>query len=173
MQVLIVDDDDFSLGVLRQTLDQMGYPVTAARDGREALERLGQSGIHLVITDWEMPGMDGVDLCRAIRKQEFSGYTYLILLTGRQGTRSRIEGLRAGADDFLNKPLDPQELLVRLKTAERILSLETRDVLLFALAKLAESRDAETGAHIERVQSYTRLLARDLSAPIRACARRR
>ena len=71
-------------------------------------------------------------------------------------------------DDFLNKPLDPEELLVCLKTAERILALETHDLALFALAKLAESRDSETGAHIERVQSYTRLLARNLSEEVRS-----
>ena len=85
------------------------------------------------------------------------------MLTSREGASSRREGLLAGADDFLNKPLDPDELLVCLKTAERILALETRDVALFALAKLAESRDPETGDHVDRVQSYARLLAQNLS----------
>jgi putative two-component system response regulator len=93
----------------------------------------------------------------------------MIMLTGREGAKQRMEGLCAGADAFLNKPIDPEELLVCLKTAERILSLETRDLALFALAKLAESRDSDTGAHIERVQSYTRLLARNLSTEIKAC----
>ena len=77
--------------------------------------------------------------------------------------KQRIEGLHCGADAFLTKPLHPDELLVSLKTAERILALETRDLAMFALAKLSESRDPETGAHIERVQSYARLLAQYLS----------
>jgi putative two-component system response regulator len=169
MQVLIVDDDDFALSMLDNILVRMGYTVIAARHGAEALEILRKGEIRLVVTDWDMPEMTGVDLCRAIRKEDLSGYVYVIMLTGREGAKQRLEGLCAGADDFLNKPLDPEELLVCLKTAERILSLETRDVALFALAKLAESRDSEAGSHIERVQSYTRLIAKHLSAEVKAC----
>jgi cyclic di-GMP phosphodiesterase len=169
MQVLIVDDDDFALSVLNNTLSRMGYSAVQATDGQQAMEVLRRGEIHLVITDWDMPGMNGIDLCRAIRKDDLSGYVYVIMLTAREGAKQRMEGLCAGADDFLNKPLDPDELLVCLKTAERILSLETRDVALFALAKLAESRDPETGAHIERVQSYARLIARNLTDEIKAC----
>src|ERR1700722_1198083 len=170
MQVLIVDDDDFALNVLNNTLSRMGYTAVEATDGRQAMEILRRGETRLVITDWDMPGMNGIDLCRAIRKEDLSGYVYVIMLTAREGTKQRMEGLCAGADDFLNKPLDPEELLVCLKTAERILSLETRDVALFSLAKLAESRDSETGAHVERVQSYARLIARNLSPEMKACA---
>jgi putative two-component system response regulator len=169
MQVLIVDDDDFALCMLGNTLSRLGYTSVAARDGREAMTILRQSEIRLVITDWDMPGMNGLELCRAIRREDLSGYVYVIMLTGREGPRQRMEGLCGGADDFLNKPLDPEELLVCLKQAERILTLETRDLALFALAKLAESRDSETGAHVERVQSYTRLIAKNLSAEVKAC----
>ena len=145
MQVLIVDDDDFALDVLDNTLSRMGYTGVRAHNGREALDLLRRTEIRLVITDWDMPGMNGLELCRAVRREDLSGYVYIIMLTGREGPKQRLEGLCAGADDFLNKPLDPEELLVCLKTAERILSLETRDLALFALAKLAESRDPETG----------------------------
>jgi putative two-component system response regulator len=169
MQVLIVDDDDFALNVVNGTLSRMGYTAVAARDGAEAMEILRRGEIRLVITDWDMPTMNGIDLCRAIRREELAGYVYVIMLTAREGARQRMEGLCAGADDFLNKPLDPEELLVCLKTAERILALETRDVAMFALAKLAESRDSETGAHIERVQSYARLIAKHLSDEVKAC----
>jgi putative two-component system response regulator len=168
MHVLIVDDDDFALDVLGRTLGQMGYTAVTAHDGREALEILRKGEIRLMVTDWDMPGMNGIELCRNIRRQDLSGYVYIVMLTGREGTKQRLEGLCAGADDFLNKPLDPEELLICLKTAERILSLETREVALFALAKLAESRDPATGAHVERVQAYTRLLARNLSPQIKA-----
>jgi putative two-component system response regulator len=169
VQVLIVDDDDFALSVLDDTLVRMGYTVVQAHNGKEAMEILRRGEIRLVITDWDMPEMNGVDLCRAVRREDLSGYVYIIMLTGREGAKQRMEGLCAGADDFLNKPLDPEELLVCLKTAERILALETRDLALFALAKLAESRDAETGAHIERVQSYSRLIAQNLSPEVKAC----
>lgn len=168
MQVLIVDDDDFALNVLSNTLSRLGYSTIAAHDGAEAMAILRRSDIRLVITDWDMPGMNGLDLCRAIRKEDLSGYVFIIMLTGREGAKQRIEGLCTGADDFLNKPLDPEELLVCLKQAERILTLETRDLALFALAKLAESRDSETGAHVERVQSYTRLIAKHLSPETKA-----
>ncbi len=168
MKVLIVDDDDFALSVLENTLTRMGYSVVSARDGNEAMEILRATEIRLVVTDWDMPKMNGLELCQGIRAHDLTGYVYIIMLTGREGAKQRLEGLCAGADDFLNKPLDPEELLVCLKTAERILSLETRDVALFALAKLAESRDSETGAHVERVQSYSRLIMRHLAPEIKA-----
>ena len=123
----------------------MGYTTVTARDGNEAMEILRRGEIRLVITDWDMPGMNGVELCRTIRREDLSGYVYVIMLTGREGRGSRWKGCMRARMIFINKPLDPEELLVCLKTAERILSLETRDVALFALAKLAESRDSETG----------------------------
>lgn len=167
MQVLIVDDDDFALSVVENIMMRLGYTAVTAQNGRDALEILRTSEIRLVITDWDMPEMNGVDFCRAVRREDLPGYVYVIMLTGREGPQQRLQGLWAGADDFLNKPLDPDELLVCLKTAERILALETRDLALFALAKLAESRDSETGAHVERVQSYSRLIARNLSDEVK------
>lgn len=163
MRALIVDDDELSLELLQNVLNEMGYEVEQASNGKEALAKLRTDCIHLVITDWEMPEMNGLELCRAIREEDFDGYVYVIMLTSRDGGRQKIEGLHGGADAFLVKPLNPDELLVSLKTAERILGLETRDLALFSLAKLSESRDPETGAHIERVQSYARLLAQYLS----------
>jgi putative two-component system response regulator len=168
MQVLVVDDDDFALSVVERTMSRLGFTVATARNGQQAMEILRRGEIRLVITDWDMPEMTGIDLCRAVRREDFSSYIYIIMLTGREGAKQRLEGLCAGADDFLNKPLDSDELLVCLKTAERILSLETRDVALYSLAKLAESRDSETGAHIERVQGYTRAIARNLSDEYKA-----
>ena len=163
MRILIVDDDEIALEVLTRALTQAGYQVEAARDGAEALEILREDSCRLVISDWEMPEMNGLELCRRIRREEFSGYIFIILLTSRDGTDNVVEGLSAGADDFLTKPFAQAELHVRLRAAERILSLETRDVAIFAMAKLAESRDPETGAHLERVRAYSRLIARHLA----------
>jgi putative two-component system response regulator len=162
VRILIVDDEEISLDVLRMSLEGSGHEVESARSGIEAMSLLAQGERNLVISDWEMVGMNGLDLCRQVRGQENGSYTYFILLTARQRSASIVEGLAAGADDFISKPFDPDELAARIRVAERILSLETRDMTIFSLAKLAESRDPETGHHLERVQSYSRLLAQEL-----------
>jgi putative two-component system response regulator len=159
VRILIADDEEVSLAMLRFALEQAGHEVDAATDGRGALEALGRGGHHLVISDWEMPQMSGLDLCRAVRARDIGSYVYFVLLTARDGAADTVAGLAAGADDFMTKPFNPEELTARVRVAERILSLQTRDMTIFALAKLAESRDAETGAHLERVQAYSRLLA--------------
>ncbi len=141
MRVLIIDDDEVSLQVLHHFLTNAGYEVEIARSGEEALDILRAGACRLVISDWLMPGMDGLELCRRVRHEELPAYVYFILLTSCEGTDSIVEGLSAGADEFITKPFNPDELRVRVRAAERILALETRDVTIFALAKLAESRD--------------------------------
>lgn len=162
MRVLIAEDDGDALDLLDNALRFFGYDVTTARDGIEALEAIRSGQFQLVVSDWEMPGLNGIELCREIRRRVSSSYTYFILLTARKGTPSLVEGLRAGADEFLSKPVDPDELALRLSVAERILSLETRDLVIFSLAKLAEARDPETGAHLERIREYCRVLGQSL-----------
>ena len=162
MRVLIAEDDRDALDLLDNALQHFGFEVTRATDGIEALAAIRSGQFQLVISDWEMPGMSGLELCREVRSCVSSSYTYFILLTARLGTLNLIEGLRAGADEFLTKPVDPEELEMRLNVAERILSLETRDLVIFSLAKLAEARDPETGAHLERIREYCRVLAHSL-----------
>jgi len=162
MRILIVDDDDDALKMLERALSQSGYEVETARSGDEALALLRSGSSRLVISDWEMPGMSGEDLCRAVRAGDFSSYVYFILLTSHGGSAYTVRGLSAGADDFISKPFDPAELSVRVRAGERVLALETRDLTLFAMAKLAESRDPETGSHLERIQGYARVLAEQL-----------
>ncbi len=164
MKVLIADDDEVSLALLESTLTRSGYVVGVARDGVEALEKIRSDGFRIVVSDWQMPGLSGIELCRAVRADDLPGYVYIILVTCHSSPQETVEGLSAGADDFIGKPFDPSVLIARVRTGERIVSLETREVAIFALAKLAESRDPETGAHLERVRSYCRVLARDLSA---------
>jgi len=159
MRVLIVEDDRDALALLENAVAYFGYDVTAATDGLEALEIIRSGQVQLVVSDWEMPGISGVELCREIRRRVSVGYTYFILLTAKTGIQCRVEGLRAGADEFISKPVDPDELQVRLRVAERILSLESRDLVIFSLAKLAEARDPETGAHLERMREYCRVIA--------------
>ncbi len=160
MQILIVDDDDIALDMLQDALNEAGHDVATARDGAEAIAHLHANPCRFVISDWNMPGMDGLELCREIRGSGLPGYTYVILLTSHARQEDVVEGLSAGADDFMTKPFDPAELTVRVRAGERILSMETRDVAIFAMAKLAESRDPETGEHLERMRTYSRIIAR-------------
>ena len=161
MQVIIADPDHAALEVLRNTLQTEGHEVSVAVTGQEILDvlRLGLS--HLVISTWKLPGkMTGAELCQAIRGGDFGGYVYVMMIGGTDATRDdRVQCLQAGGNDFFCKPVDPIELSARLRGAERILSLESRDQTIFALAKLTESRDPDTGTHIERVQNYSRVLA--------------
>lgn len=164
MKILVVDDDEISLELLQHTLREDGHEIVTAPDGAAALERLGMDSIRMVITDWMMPRMDGLELCRRIRSQFTSQYVYVIMLTSRKETEDVITGLSAGADEFVGKPIDSMELKIRVRTGERILSVESRHVAIFGMAKLAESRDSETGMHLERIREYTRVLCRHLAA---------
>jgi putative two-component system response regulator len=163
VRILVVDDDELALEMLQFSLGEAEHELIVARDGQEALRLLSEMPCQMVISDWMMPRMSGLELCRAIRAQDFGTYVYLILLTAQDGPAQALEGLEAGADDFVLKPFDPNQLKARVRVAERLLALESRDLTIFALAKLAESRDPETGAHLERVQNYSRALASHLA----------
>ncbi len=163
MRILTVDDDEIALEMLGNALRAAGHEVETASNGREALERMAKNPCRLVISDWDMPEVNGLELCQRLRAGDHSGYVYVILLTGHDSTQEIVQGMSSGADDFICKPFDPQELLVRVRAGERVLALETRDVAIFAMAKLAESRDHETGAHLERVRCYSKVLAKQLS----------
>ncbi|MGI8979552.1 MAG: HD-GYP domain-containing protein [Pirellulaceae bacterium] len=161
MRILIVDDDDLALGLLESVLLKAGHQVDRAHDGNEALDWV-RKGVHrIIISDWDMPGIDGLTLCRKVRGTT-ANYIYFILLTGHASSSDIIEGLSAGADDFIVKPFRPAELLLRVRISERLLSLETRDIAIFTMAKLAESRDRETGQHLERVRCFSQMLAQHL-----------
>jgi putative two-component system response regulator len=163
MKLLIVDDDPISLEILENALVKAGYDVYTATDGHEALFKIREFHLRLVISDWDMPILNGLELCREVRQMDLGGYVYLILLTGRKSTAEIVEGLSAGADDFVAKPFRPAELVGRVQSGERVLALETREMAIFALAKLAESRDTETGFHLERVRSYSRVLVQQMA----------
>src|SRR5262245_23223597 len=163
MHVLAVDDDSTSLDILAEHLTHFGYQVSTASNGREAFDLIRTGRFRLVISDWQMPEMNGLELCREVRRRGAYGYVYFILLTSHSGLENVVAGFKAGADDFLTKPFQPQELWMRIRTGERVLALEGRDLLIFAMAKLTESRDNETGAHLERMREYSRILAEELS----------
>ncbi len=156
MRVLIAEDDLISARVLAKALETLGYEVAQASDGEAAWQRLQQERSPLVITDWMMPGMDGIELCRRIRSRP-GPYTYVILLTARDNCEDRQEALRIGADDFLTKPLDRNELAARLQVAQRILNmqaeLEQRAVRLETLHGVLERRNEQLAEANLRLQN--------------------
>lgn len=123
-KVIIAEDDPVSREILASLVRKWGYQVVAAADGREAMEALrAQTEPVLAILDWMMPGMEGVEICRRVR--EISKSVYILLVTARAGKEQIVEGLRAGADDYLTKPFDKEELRARLSVGARILDLQT------------------------------------------------
>jgi len=127
MKILIAEDDPISRRVLEANLLKWGYEVMVASDGVESYEIIQQSEApSIIISDWMMPRMDGLALCREIRNMEKSEYIYFIILTAKGEKRDIIEGLEAGADDFLTKPFNQEELKYRIRIGERIINLERR-----------------------------------------------
>jgi putative two-component system response regulator len=163
MKILVVDDDDISRTVIKKVLASDFHEVILASDGQEAIQVLRDQDIQLVISDWNMPGIDGIQLCKSLRANSSLGYIYIIIITGRHSKEDLLTGLAAGADDLITKPFEPTELLLRIRNAERILSLETTALTLFSMAKLAESKDTDTGNHLERIRAYTRVLAEEIT----------
>lgn len=123
MKILVADDDDFSRTLLVQVLQGLKHEVTAVPDGQAAWEAVRREYFPVLISDWLMPHIKGPDLCRLIRKVARDNYTYIVLLTVLEGKESYLEGMAAGADDFLTKPFDEDRLAARLHVAERILGL--------------------------------------------------
>lgn len=126
MRMLIVDDDPLQRRLLQASLSRVGHEVVEAPDGATAWEMLQREPIPLVITDWMMPTLSGTELIRRIREANFPGYTYIILVTARDRKEDVVQGLETGADDYLTKPFDPNEMRARVAIGERILTLEAR-----------------------------------------------
>jgi sigma-B regulation protein RsbU (phosphoserine phosphatase) len=123
-KILLVDDDPTVRAIPGLFLRKWGYDVIEASDGQQALDILSREKIGLVISDWVMPNLTGVELCRKIRASESDCYTYLILCTSKGERSDLIEGMEAGADDFLVKPINKEEMRVRVRAGERVLNLE-------------------------------------------------
>lgn len=148
MEILLVDDDPTTLLLVGLRLRTLQFDVVEAHDGLEAREILRTRPISLVLCDWNMERMDGIALCRWLRAEATRPYTYFILLTSRNDKQSLIDGMAAGADDFLVKPVDPEELKVRIRAGQRILELQEQ---------LAEKNRALAHFNAELQQRYDRL----------------
>ena len=150
MRILVAEDDRVSRAILKLNLEKWGYEVVVCSDGLQAWSELQKSDApRLAILDWMMPGMDGIQVCRAVREQSAQPYVYILLLTAKSLKEDLLTGLNAGADDYLTKPMDPQELELRLRAGRRILDLQS------------ELISAREGLHIQATQdSLTGVLNR-------------
>ncbi|MFQ5413836.1 MAG: HD domain-containing phosphohydrolase [Phycisphaerae bacterium] len=190
-RVLIVDDDALNVEILEEILGDM-YETASADSGEACLDRMCDFGPDVVLLDIMMPGIDGYETCRRIKAAPEGTLTQVILVSAKASTQERLEGYDAGADDYLAKPFDQEELLAKVRVQFRLRGvltelageharvqvysehledlvrertaevIATRDVAVFALAKLAESRDPETGEHLHRIRSYCRILGEQL-----------
>ncbi len=145
MKVLIAEDDPISRVLLSRLLVKSGYEVVATANGSEAWEVLRKEGApRLAVLDWMMPGMDGLAVCQRVRARSGGAYTYILLLTSKDATPDLVEGLESGADDYLTKPLNPEELKARLRAGLRILRLEDQLVAAREEMQVKATHDALT-----------------------------
>jgi phosphoserine phosphatase RsbU/P len=127
IRALVADDDRGTALALAKALERWNLKVVVAHDGGAAWDLIrGDSAPSLAVLDWDMPALDGVELCRRVRQDPSHAHMYLILLTARDGRADRIAGLDAGADDYVSKPFDPEELRARINAGVRVITLQER-----------------------------------------------
>jgi len=192
-KVLMVDDNPTNLQVLQATLEGRGYRLLAARDGASALTVAAKAEPDLILLDIMMPEMDGYEVCRRLKADPVTFEIPIIFLSALTQTEDKVKGLELGAVDYITKPFQPEEVIARVNThltlrcLQQQLSvanaqltelnenlekkveersqelLRSRDSIIFAMAKLTEARDDDTGKHLERICKYTEVLARELA----------
>ena len=191
-KLLIVDDCQVNIDILVELLGD-DFELETAMSGEQCLEKMPRFNPDLLLLDIMMPGMDGYETCRKIKESPAGPFTQVIMVSGKASPEERLKGYQVGADDYLVKPFNHDELLAKVKIHMRLQNsmaeiwtanskirefnqelehvvserttevMATRDIAVFALAKLAESRDSETGEHLERIRNYGRILAEELS----------
>jgi signal transduction histidine kinase len=159
MRVLIAEDEAVTRAILQRTVEKFGHEVLVAGDGEEALKLYRETPeVDVVISDWMMPGVDGLEFCRRLREEKRDGYTYFIFLTTLSDKAHLLEGLQAGADDYLTKPLDRDELQARLVAASRVTSLHRK--LREQARRLSELASLRA--------DFTAMVAHEIGSPLAA-----
>ena len=148
MEIIVVDDDVVVRTLVSTALTNAGYQVLPASSGSEAVRLWEEREVRLVLTDWMMPELDGEALCKYIRASSRPSYTYLIMLTAQESREAVVAGLSAGADDYLTKPYDVAELLMRVKSGVRVLDLQ----------EALQTRVRELEAAVGRIQTLEEIL---------------
>lgn len=163
MKILIAEDNHFYRRMLEAMLTEWGYDVLSLNNGEEAWEVLQRTEApKLAILDWVMPGMDGLEVCKRVRALQKPEPTYLILLTSKTDREDIIAGLQGGADDYITKPFDREEMRARLQIGLRIVGLQTSQAVVFAFARAVEAKSPYTHGHADRVTTYALALAEQL-----------
>jgi putative two-component system response regulator len=190
VNILIAEDEPVSLRRLQYFLEKWGHRVSAVTDGRQALDLFHRQAADMVITDWMMPGMDGLELVRRLREEgRTKPFVYIIFLTSRSDKQGIVQALsEAGVDDYVVKPFDPDELRARVGVGERTVRLEralreysqglesvvrwqtrmirqTQEETIIRLLTALESRDEETGGHVRRIALFSAHLAKAMGWP--------
>lgn len=164
--VLVADDDEANRDLLSGLLTGAGYHVICANDGNQALRAVHEESVDLALLDVMMPGETGFSACRSIKSQPETRLIPVVLVTGLTSTDDRIHGIECGADDFLGKPVNKQELLARVQSLLRLKEftdeLENAETVLFSLALSIEAKDPYTEGHCDRISKYSVALAERL-----------
>lgn len=165
-RVLVVDDDQALTGVYERLLREDGYAVDVAYDGSAALDVIDTRRPDLVLLDVVLPGLDGFEVCRRLKRNLATRLMPVVLVTAHHERENRLEGLLAGADDFLSKPVDTQELLARIRSLVRLKrytdDLDSASSIIMMLAVMIESRDGYTEGHCHRMANYATALGRGM-----------
>jgi sigma-B regulation protein RsbU (phosphoserine phosphatase) len=157
MRAVVADDDRSTALMLSRTLEKWDYEVAVTHDGSSALDAIIKGPApSLAILDWMMPGLDGIEVCRRVRQASLSSYVYLMLLTSRSSRQDLVAGLDAGADDYLTKPFDPEELHARVRVGQRMLALLANIKQLSGLLPICSycKRIRADENYWEQVESY-------------------
>jgi putative two-component system response regulator len=168
-KILVADDREEIRVLMTLLLEAQGFQVFTAEDGEKALAEFSKCQPDLVLLDAEMPRLDGFEVCRQLKSSAETRLTPVVLVTGLAGTEDRIRGIRAGADDFLSKPVDRNELLARVRSLLNLKAytdeLERAESVLFVLARSIEGKDPYTQNHCERLSNYSAALGERLGLP--------
>jgi diguanylate cyclase (GGDEF)-like protein len=162
-KVLLVDDDPAFLRIAYVILDRAGYEVATAADGQEAMYSIAQAAPDFLVTDWKMPGVDGIELCHWVRQSRCERYVYILMVSGRAETRHIVQAIAAGADEFMSKPIRGGELLARMQAGQRILDRERQLHFLACYDQLTELFNRRT--FFERLEK-TWHCCRDADIPL-------